>query len=476
MSDTHAGLLPAPAPTDPPAGRGPAVLRSLAAAFGHLRDFDRFVGGLQAALEETEWFGRLTLDVGGTPGDGEAQFVIGEMTLPIQGETGTHGTLRAAGTDVPRFYGPEDLHLLAGLADFLAAVLDRAREWREVERQRQMLGFLLNQAPVGILACDDQRRLVAANDLARRWLGGGPDLWGALQARLPVDASPAGSGVPSCFHLRAEGRLVFGELRVSPGGGVAVAVMTDLSADQARLLDALRRETYRCQWRHLRLTFVLLDSPAIASGLLQGLPALRASLPGSTAAGPYDANRVGLVFPEQGRSVAVARLRRLRPLPADATVRAGLAELGRDGSEPEALLQAALGSLRPLGDALRPAVLLHDDNPAVNDALALVLARDFEVVASTSVERTRQLLRGRSFDAIITEVDLRAVSGLELARFAAEAQPEIRRYFTTVSELPEAAAADPGAAGAVVFQKPFDMRALASTLKKHLSVPGESPV
>ncbi len=474
MSETDAGLMPASGSADPQVGRGPTALRALAAAFAQLRDFDRFVGGLQAALEETDWFGRLTLDVSGMPGNREGQFVIGEMTLPLQGETGTHGTLRAAGTEEPRFYGAEDLHLLAGLADFLAAVLDRAREWREVERQRQMLGFLLNQAPEGILACDEQHRVIAANDLARRWLGGGTDLWAALRALLPADAPEVGPGARTCFHLRAEGRLIFGELRESTGG-VVVVVLTDLSADQARLLDALRRETYRCQWRHLRLTFVLLDSPAIAGGLLQGLPALRASLPGSTASGPYDANRVGLVFPEQGRSVAVARLRRVRPLPAGGTVRAGLAELGRDGSEPEALLQAALASLRPLGDVLRPAVLLHDDNPAVNEALTLVLARDFEVVASTSVERTRQLLRGRSFDAIITEVDLRAVSGLELARFAVEAQPEIRRFFTTVSELPAAAAADPGAAGAVVFQKPFDMRALANTLKRQLLAPGEFP-
>ena len=49
----------------------------------------------------------------------------------------------------PRSFGPEDLHLLSGLADFLAVVLDRAQEWREVERLRQLLGLLLNQAPVG---------------------------------------------------------------------------------------------------------------------------------------------------------------------------------------------------------------------------------------------------------------------------------------------------------------------------------------
>jgi len=274
--------------------------------------------------------------------------------------------------------------------------------------------------------------------------------------------------VSACFHVRSEGRLVFGEIRVA--GGVCVVVLTDLSPEQARLLDTLRRETYRCQWRQLRLCFALLDSPRIAGGLLQQLPALRASLGAAVAAGPYDANRVGLVFPECGRTAAALQLRRLRPLLADAPVRAGLAELGREGGEPEGLLQAALAGLRPYGDAVRPVLLLHDDNPAVNDALAYVLGHDFEVVKSASLERTRQLLRGQSFDAFITEIELRAASGLDLARLATEVQPGIRPFFTTVSEMPAAAAGDPRLAGAVVFQKPFDARSLAKTVREKLGV------
>ncbi len=454
----------------PRTGQGLAALRALTGAFAHLRDFDRFVGGLQAALDQSDWFGQVTLDVAGVEQGREEQFAIGEMTLPVQGETGAHGNLRAGGGAGTRVFGPEDLHLLAGLADFLAAVLDRAREWREVERQRQMLGFLLNQAPVGILAFDEQHHVTAANELARRWLGGG-DLWGALQSVLPDEAKAAAT---ACFHVRSEGRLVFGELRTTEGGkgtgGVCVVVLTDLSPEQARLLDALRRETYRCQWRQLRLCFALLESPRIAGGLLQQLPTLRSTLPATVAVGPYDANRVGLVFPECSRTAAATQLRRLKTLAADAPVRAGLAELGREGAEPEALLQAAVAGLRPFGEAVRPILLLHDDNPAVNDALAYVLGHDFDVVKSASVERTRQLLRGQPFDALITEIELRAASGLDLARLAAEVQPGIRPFFTTVSEMPASAAADPRLAGAVVFQKPFDARALAQTVREQLGV------
>jgi ActR/RegA family two-component response regulator/PAS domain-containing protein len=479
MSPSDVSARPAGRPPAPRVLPGPAALHALAAAFAHLQDFGGFVAGLQAALDQAEWFGRVTLEVGSGPGVAPSQFAIGDMILPLQGPAGAHGLMRVGGRgEEPRSFGPEDLHLLAGLADFLAAVLDRAHEWREGERRRQLFGLLLNQAPVGILAFDEHHRVLAGNDLARRWLGGSADPWAAVQAALPEELRAAAPAGRTCFHLRVDGRLVFGEVRTTPAGpgtgGVGVVVLTDLSPEQARLLDALRRETYRCQWRRLPLCFGLLDSPRIAGGLLQHLPVFRAGLPPTVAVGPYDANRVGLVFAERSRGAAAALLRRLGPLPGDAAVRAGFAELGREGGEPEKLLEAALGGLRPFSDAVRPALLLHDDDPAVNDALAYVLGRDFEVVKSTSVERTHELLRTRSFDALVTEVELRAASGLDLMRRAAELQPGIRPFFTTVSELPAAAAGDPRLAAAIVFQKPFDARALARTLREQLGV-AEAP-
>jgi PAS domain-containing protein/CheY-like chemotaxis protein len=452
---------------------GPAALRALAMAFGHLQDFDGFVGGLQAALDKAEWFGRLTLDVEDRFGAEGRRFLLGEMAVPVQGTAGSHGILRASGRDGPRAFGPEDLHLLSGLADFLAVVLDRAHEWRELEHYRQLLGFLLNQAPVGILAFDGQHRVAAGNDLARRWLGADGDLWAALQAALPAEVRENSQASRACFHLRIEGRLVFGELRKpaeSDGDGVCVAVMTDLTADQARLLDALHRETYRCQLRRLRLGFALLESPRIADGLLQLLPELRASLPTAVVVGPYDANRVGLVFPECGRTVIVAHLRRLKALLAGAQVRGGLAELDREGAEPEKLLQTALVGLRPFDELLRPALLLHDDNPAVNDTLAYVLGGDFELVKSTSMDHTRQLLRTRSFDALITEVELRGASGLELARLAGDLQPGIRTFFTAFSDLAAEAVRAQETPDAVVFQKPFDARMLGRTVREKLGL------
>jgi PAS domain-containing protein len=473
MIPRDTSTLPVQASSESRTMSGPAALRALTMAFAHLQDFNGFVAGLQAALDGAEWFGRVRLELEDQSGAGAGRFLLGEMAVPIQGAAGSHGVLRATGRDGLRTFKAEDLHLLSGLADFLAVVLDRAQAWREVEHHRRLLNLLLNQAPVGILAFDRLHRVAAGNDLARRWLGGGDDLWSALQAALPVEGR-TGDPVPRAFcHLRIEGRLIFCEVRNPSGSGGAggwVVIMTDLTADQARLLDALHRETYRCQWLRRRLGFVLLESHRIAGGILQLLPEVRASLPAAVAAGPYDANRAGLVFPELGRAAIASHLRRLKPLLADASVRAGLAELGREGGEPEKLLQTALLRLRPLDEFLRPALLLHDDNSAVNDTLAYVLGGDFELVKSSSEERTRQLLRTRDFDALITEVDLRGASGLELARLADDLQPGIHTFFTAISELAAEAVRAQEPVDAVVFRKPFDVRQLGRTVREKLGL------
>ena len=53
---------------------------------------------------------------------------------------------------------------------------------------------------------------------------------------------------------------------------------------------------------------------------------------------------------------------------------------------------------------------------------------------------------------------------------ANELQPGIRPFFTTVSEMPAAAKGDARLADALVFQKPFDMRALARAVREKLGV------
>ena len=429
---------------------GPHALRAFARAFAHFENFDRFVQALEAAFPRaTGWNDlRVVLDRGFL---GAAErFERHHLALPLTTEQGTLGTLQVASGADRRLFGAEDLHLLAGLADFLAAVLTQAQRVQDASRSRELLRLLLNQAPVGIAAYGFDRRPIVANELAVRWLGATP---------LPFDEIEAGG---DSFYLRTEGKLVYGEVRkvTEVTGGAWMVLMHDLTPEQSRLFDGLQRELYRARAEGRPCSVVLLEVADVKHGALRQLPALRSVLRAGELAGPYDATRVAVVIGGQGLELR-ARLRALRPMLHDTTgVRLGYAELGRDGAAPEELLKVALQRYGAFETLLQPALLIHGEHPSVAASLALVLGRDFRIVQSESEARTRELLAAQPFEGLVTELET-AAPVVQLAR---ELQPGIQPLYTTVQPAAQVQA-EPGA---LVIEKPFDVAAVVAQVRDRI--------
>lgn len=440
--------------------KGPAALRALSQAFVHFGDFDRFVNGLQAALNKSALFERMTIQLDRAVIEADVPYAGGTLTMPITGGDQRIGGFKVAPSAERRQFGPEDLHLMAGLADFLSVTLTQAMRAQDAERSRELLRFLLNQAPVGIAAYGADHRLLVANDLATRWLG---------ESGVPFDEFSHGAGG---FHVRAGGKLLYGEARraTNDANGTWVVVLQDLSPEQVRLLDQMQRETYRALAEKRRLGFALIESAQLRDGVLRRLPELRAALVLGEVAGPYDGHRLGLIIGGAGGLALRARLRKLRQVFGDiAGLRLGYAELGRDGRTPEQIIQSALERHGSYTDMVRPSVLVHDDNPAVVDTLAMVLGRDFRIVKSSQPERTRELLGKDSFEGFVTELDSRhGPTGSELVRFAREQQPGIQPFFTTVQQAPYDFPSDMASGEAVMLEKPFDVAALTQLVKAKL--------
>lgn len=443
---------------------GPVALRALARAFAHLGDFDRFVSALESALTTSTRFKRtvIRLDPGmaALADPAEDSFPGGTLSMPIAGDESVSGVLQVRPADGDhKHFDAEDLHLLAGLADFLAAVLDQAVKMKDANRSRELLRFLLNQAPVGLAAYTPEKRLLVANDLATQWLG---------DAGPPFLEIEAGSGG---FHLRAGGKLIYGEARRAPDG-VWVVALHDLTPGQVRLMETLQRETFRGLVEQRPVSFVLLESARLADGVLKRLPTLRQGLGADEQVGPYDATRIGLVLSGAGGLASRHRLRRLRDVLGDSSsLRAGVAELGRDGTSPDALLESALRRTTPYGDAVRPSVLVHGDNEGVVDAVRLVLGRDYRVVHNTELARTRECLRREEFDVLITDLELRGeVDGVALAREALATQPSVKPLFLSV-HLPPHPEVPPelAAGGAGVVPKPFTPDELKLAVRDRLA-------
>ncbi|MBA4137451.1 MAG: hypothetical protein C0518_09070 [Opitutus sp.] len=435
---------------------GPIALRALARAFGQFDNFDRFVGGLQAALDSSTTFKHSIIAVNREMAESVGRFPAGALSFPLLGDSGSVGALQTSALEGRRQFAAEDLHLLAGLADFLGAVLTQAQRLQDAGRGRELLRLLLNQAPVGIAAYGADRRPIVANELAVRWLGAVP---------LPFEEIETGG---DSFYLRSEGKLVYGEARrvAEVPGGAWIFVLHDLTPEQGRLMDGMQRELYRARAEKSACSLVLLEVADARHSALRRLPALRATLQPGEIAGPYDAHRVGLIVSASGLALR-RRLRNLRPILDDlAGVRLGYSELGRDGRTPEALLHAALQRYGGLPQMLRPALLIHDENPGVAATLAMVLGREFRVVQSGSLERTRDLLDGEPFEGIIAEWEpgIDRAGHESIVRLARGLQPGIRIFYTSV----QPAAQVPAEEEAVVIEKPFEVSALVAAVRQAL--------
>ena len=448
-------------PESPVTVPGPRALRLLARAFAQFRDFDRFVAGLQAALDQTGALARLSIRVDRALADPSTQLSPGTLALPLVVPEGRLGTLQAAPGSAQQQFGPDDLHLLAGLADFLSVALGHALRVQENEQARELLRFLLNQAPVGLAAYTAERRLIVANDLAHRWLADG----------VPPFAELAdGNGG---FHVRSGGRLVYGEARRDPAaaGGAWLVVLHDLTPDQGRLLELVRRETYRALAQQGKFCFALVEGAGLRQGVLRRLPELRAALTLGETCGPYDANRAGLVFSGASGLALRVRLRKLRHVFEGVPgLRVGYAELGRHGHTPEELLRAAVERVGSYDDTVRAAVLVHDENPAVSETLAMLLGRDFHVVRSSEPARTRELLGRELFEGFLTELESRTgPDGAELMGYARARLPGIRPFFMTARNASPDWQRETGKEDAVVFEKPFDASLVTQTMRERLA-------
>jgi hypothetical protein len=130
---------------------GPAALRELARAFAHITDFRRFTEMLDQAIGKAGFFEEARIQLfKEAPPDGV--FSAGQLTLPLAGRGELQGVLRVGGCEGERAFGPEDIHLLSALGAVISAAMDHALRHGELRYNLEIMSFVANLAPVGLLA------------------------------------------------------------------------------------------------------------------------------------------------------------------------------------------------------------------------------------------------------------------------------------------------------------------------------------
>lgn len=451
------------------------AFRRLADAFGRISDFSEFVDYVESALNHAGVFEKAQIDLRiGDPGPrAPVEFSPSQLTVPLMHSGRTTGVMRVAGKRGLRPFNAEDLHLMSSLSAFIASLVGHAIHHGDLVKSLEVLRRLLDAAPVGIVGLDGAGNVIVANRRAREWLCKGDDAnleeVGTALGELAAVLAPVGRR-----HLRINGKLLVAEAgALLPGDDGPVArsvVIHDLTHEQARLMDAFKRELYRCQLEQRRLTFMLLESSSDPDELFRRVPDLAANLGPDDAIGPYDGRRIGAVLSGSGEREAIELLRLVRPILEIKDARVGIAAMGTRMREPEPMLQAALSAMAPVADVIRPRVLVHDDYPAVADMLEMILKSRYSVVKSSSMPATLNHLDASPFDALVTELDLKEAPGLELARRALEKQPGLQTIFTASAARIRNPEDDPLLRRSPLLPKPFIVRDVLAAVKAAVPV------
>ena len=111
-------------------------------------------------------------------------------------------------------------------------------------------------------------------------------------------------------------------------------------------------------------------------------------------------------------------------------------------------------------------ILLAEDDDSLRNFLARALERaGYEVVAcpdgETAVEQLDQM-----FDVLLTDIVMPGIDGIEVARVAAQRQPQLRIMFITGFAAVALSARDQAPAGAKVLSKPVHLREIVAEVER----------
>lgn len=114
-------------------------------------------------------------------------------------------------------------------------------------------------------------------------------------------------------------------------------------------------------------------------------------------------------------------------------------------------------------------ILLAEDDDAMRQFLSTALTRSGHRVSCHRDGQQALAALDRRFDLLIADIVMPGLDGIELARRAREADPQLRVMFVTGFAGAALERGQPVVPGAAVLPKPFHLRDLVSRVKEILA-------
>ncbi|HKT53026.1 MAG TPA: response regulator [Caulobacteraceae bacterium] len=116
-----------------------------------------------------------------------------------------------------------------------------------------------------------------------------------------------------------------------------------------------------------------------------------------------------------------------------------------------------------------PRILLAEDDESLRGFLARALERaGYEVIACPDGETAVEAL-DQAFHVLLTDIVMPGIDGIEVARIAAQRQPQIRIMFITGFAAVALSAGDRAPAGAKVLSKPVHLREIVAEVERMMA-------
>jgi len=117
-----------------------------------------------------------------------------------------------------------------------------------------------------------------------------------------------------------------------------------------------------------------------------------------------------------------------------------------------------------------PKILLAEDDVDMRRFLVKALQNaGFDVISYDNGLSAYQRLREEPFELLLTDIVMPEMDGIELARRAAELDPDIKIMFITGFAAVALAAGESAPAGAKVLSKPIHLREIVTEVEKMMA-------